>query len=167
MDAVGSGRARQRCDYEDFLYHEAALLDAWQLKEWLALFADGATYEVPTSGRPEGVDSAEELFYIADDWFRLQHRVERLLKHGAHSEWPRSLGLRMIGNVRVLGSEAHGVRIACAFTTYRSIADRTDTFFGHHHYLVDEIDGALNIREKRTLLAMSSLRPHGRISIIV
>ena len=167
MTAAVNAQARSRGDYEDFLYHEAALLDTWELEAWLGLFAEGATYEVPTAGRPSDVDSAEELFYIADDWFRLRHRVERLLKHGAHSEWPRSLGLRMIGNVRIVASEERGVRIACAFTTYRSIADRTDTFFGHHHYLLDEVGGTLKIREKRTLLAMSSLRPHGRVSIIV
>lgn len=158
---------RSRADYEDFLYHEAALLDAWQLEAWLGLFAEGATYEIPTAGRPSDVSSSEELFYIADDWFRLQHRVERLLKPGAHSEWPRSLGLRMIGNVRILGNDERGVRIGCAFTTYRSIADRTDTYFCHHDYRLTEIGGALRISDKRTLLAMSSLRPQGRISIIV
>lgn len=158
---------RCRADYEDFLYHEAALLDEWRLEEWLALFVEGATYEVPTAGRPEGVSSSDELFYIADDWFRLQERVARLLKKGAHSEWPRSLGLRSISNVRVLGQDEGGVRLGCVFTTHRSRNDRTDTFFGHHRYLLVEVDGVLRIREKRSLLSMSSLRPHGRVSIIV
>ena len=29
----------RRLEVEDFLYREAALLDDWKLKEWLALFA--------------------------------------------------------------------------------------------------------------------------------
>lgn len=158
---------RPRADYEDFLYHEAALLDGWQLDEWLALFVEGASYEVPTAGG-EAANSAESLFYIADDWFRLQHRVGRLLKPGAHSEQPRSHGLRMISNVRVLGKNDEGsIKVSCAFITYRSINDKTQAYYGHHHYWFNEVDGALRIAYKRSCLAMDSLRPQGRISIIV
>ena len=32
-----------RQEIEDFLYHEAALLDEWKLDEWQALLADDAT----------------------------------------------------------------------------------------------------------------------------
>lgn len=158
---------RSRMEYEDFLYREAALLDEWKLAEWLELFAEGAVYEMPTAGRPASASSDEELFYIADNWFRLQHRVARLLKKGAHAEQPRSNVLRMISNVRVIGADELGVRICCAFTTYRSKSDKTDSYFGTHHYLLKEIGGNIRIAEKRTLLAMSSLRPHGRVSIII
>lgn len=158
---------RTRSDYEDFLYHEAALLDEWRLEEWLGLFVEGATYEVPTAGRPDGVTASEDLFYISEDWFRLKHRVSRLLKPGAHSESPRSLGLRLISNVRILGQDEEGVKIGCAFVTYRSRDDRTDAYFGNHRYVLTEVAGELRIREKRSLLAMSSLRPHGRITVIL
>ena len=156
-----------RVDYEDFLYHEAALLDEWKLEEWLGLFVEGATYEVPTTNRPSDVSSSQELFYISDNWFRLQHRVKRLLKESAHAESPRSSGLRMISNVRVLGLCDEGVKIECAFSTYRSKNNHTDVFFGRHHYVMVEHEGGIKIAQKRSLLAMSSLRPHGRVSIIV
>ena len=32
-----------RAQVEDFLYHEAALLDEWRLNEWEALLADDAS----------------------------------------------------------------------------------------------------------------------------
>ena len=32
---------------EEFLFHEARLLDTGRLEEWLALFTDDATYWVP------------------------------------------------------------------------------------------------------------------------
>jgi len=159
---------RPRADYEDFLYHEAALLDAWQLEQWLGLFAEGARYEVPTAGNNEQANSDHDLFYIADDWFRLKHRVARLMKKSGHSEYPRSNGLRLISNVRVLGQDDNGdTRVTSAFITYRSINDQTQNYFGHHHYRLIEVDGALRIRYKRSCLAMSSLRAQGRISIIV
>jgi len=163
----GVARARLRGDYEDFLYGEAALLDAWNLQEWLALFVEGATYEVPSIGTKTDADPAVSLFYIADDWFRLKHRVARLLKPGAHAEWPRSVTLRQIANVRIIGVEAEDVDIACSFTTYRSRDDITHTFMGQHLYRLREVNGAIRIAAKRTLLKMSSLRPHGRVSIII
>ena len=43
-----------RQEVEDFLYHEAALLDEWKLEEWQALLADDATYYVPPNDQPDG-----------------------------------------------------------------------------------------------------------------
>jgi len=158
---------RPRSDYEDFLYYEAALLDEWRLDEWLELFDQKAVYEVPTAGAADDADSAEALFYIADDYGRLRHRVARLNKHGAHSEWPRSDTVRLIGNVRVLGAVPDGVEIACTFSTYRSKNDITDLFVGHSRYILVEGEGGLRIVSKRVMLDMNSLRPQGRISILL
>lgn len=156
-----------RAECEDFLYGEASLLDEWRLSEWLALFEEGATYEVPTSGAAADADSSQQLFLIADDYARLRHRVNRLNKPGAHSEWPRSHTVRTISNVRVLDHADGQTKVACAFITYRSKADVTAVFFGHHHYVLQRrADGSLGILSKRTMLDASSLRPQGRVSII-
>jgi p-cumate 2,3-dioxygenase beta subunit len=55
-----------RSDIEDFLYEEAALLDEWRLREWLALTTEDATYEVPSTDVPDG-DPRDTLFIIADN----------------------------------------------------------------------------------------------------
>lgn len=164
-NAVEAAPTRAEC--EDFLYHEAALLDAWQLDDWFALFAQGATYEVPTAGSADDVDSSESLFYIADDYDRLRHRVERLKKPGAHSEWPRSDSARLISNVRIVQQSGSSVSVACTFVTYRAKGGVTDVFFGHHLIGLKRIDGRLKITSKRTLLDMNNLRPNGRVSIIL
>jgi p-cumate 2,3-dioxygenase beta subunit len=156
-----------RAEYEDFLFNEAALLDEWRLDEWLALFAEGATYEVPPAGAPGDVDSAETLFYIADDWARLQHRVKRLQKEKAHAEYPHSKGLRLISNVRILGTSDGEAQVGCAFVTYRSKNDKLDQYFGHHRYVFRVAGGALKIAAKRSFLDMSNLRQQGRVSIIL
>jgi p-cumate 2,3-dioxygenase beta subunit len=157
-----------RADYEDLLFNEAALLDEWRLDEWLALFGEGATYEVPMAGAKDAAASSDELFYIADDYTRLQHRVRRLKKPGAHSEWPRSDSARLISNVRIIDRVEDVTEIASIFVTYRSKNDITDCYFGHHRHHVKQRDnGELIIMAKRTMLDMSSLRPQGRISIIL
>ena len=64
-------QAFTRSEIEDFLYHEAALLDDWQLPEWLALYTADARYEVPSTDLPKDASPENNLFYIADDAFRL------------------------------------------------------------------------------------------------
>lgn len=156
-----------RADVEDFLYMEAALLDEWKLDEWFALFAEGSTYEVPTAGASDDVSSSEALFYIADDYGRLRYRVERLKSPMAHSEWPRSDTARIIGNVRVLGADEAGVQVRCTYVCYRSKNNVTDIFVGHCLYALTGEPGAIRIASKRVMLDVNSLRPQGRVSILL
>jgi p-cumate 2,3-dioxygenase beta subunit len=46
MAATSTVHGITRAEVEEFLYEEAALLDAWHLREWLGLLTDDATYEV-------------------------------------------------------------------------------------------------------------------------
>ena len=160
-------RAPTRAEVEDLLFDEAMLLDEWKLEEWFALFAPGARYEVPPANAEEGVDSAVSLFYIADDYERLRYRVDRLQDVNAHAEYPRSRCTRLVSNVRMLGQRGDGWAVRCAFITHRSKADVTDVYAGHHLYILTRVGDDLKIARKTTHLDMSSLRPQGRVSIIV
>lgn len=165
--AGAAPQVRTRADYEDFLYREAELLDQWRLEEWYALFTPDSTYEVPTMGKARDATPDSTLFYVADDYARLRHRVDRLLKATAHAEWPRSTHVRIVGNVRVEGADEKGTQVACSFVTYRSKNNFTDTYIGHAYYTLVDDRGQLKIRSKRILLGMNSLSPHGKISIIL
>ncbi|ATE63651.1 aromatic-ring-hydroxylating dioxygenase subunit beta [Rhizorhabdus dicambivorans] len=165
--AQAQGGIPTRSQIEDFLYLEAALLDEWKLDEWLALFAEGATYDVPTTRAEDDADSADQLFLVADDYARLQHRVRRLKKPGAHSEWPRSRTAHSITNVRIVAVEGDELLVRSLFITYRAKNDVTDCYFGHHIHRIRAGADGLKILSKRSMLDMSSLRPHGRVSIIV
>jgi p-cumate 2,3-dioxygenase beta subunit len=157
-----------RSRIEDFLYHEASLLDDWKLDEWLALFTDDARYEVPATDLPRDASPETNLFYIADDAYRLNERVKRLHKKTAHSEFPRSKTRHVVSNVRVLESDATGCRVSVAFVTYRTKDGHTDTYIGSSDYrIVAVADGSLRIRHKRCVLDLDSLRPHGRVSILL
>jgi p-cumate 2,3-dioxygenase beta subunit len=93
-----------RAEVEDFLYQEAALLDAWRLDEWLALLTEDATYRVPSNDQPQS-DPKSALFIIADDIRRIRARVTRLKDPHAHAESPRSRTRRLISNVRIVSPE--------------------------------------------------------------
>jgi 3-phenylpropionate/cinnamic acid dioxygenase small subunit len=59
---------------EDFLYHEAELLDERRLREWLELFTDDARYSMPIRynplERPEALNQelskSNEAYYFND-----------------------------------------------------------------------------------------------------
>ena len=90
-----------RAEAEDFLYREAALLDAWKLDEWLGLLTEDARYRVPSNDAPDA-DPANTLFLIADDIQRIRGRVARLKDPNAHAEFPHSRTRRIITNVRIV-----------------------------------------------------------------
>lgn len=156
-----------RNDVEEFLVEEAALLDEWRLTEWRALLTEDCRYLVPNlNGDPYAPHEAT-LYMIADDGHHLTERVKRLGKKSAHAEQPRSRTRRLISNVRILERAPDFLRAQCGFITYRTAQEITDTYFGRHEYRLVERDGAVRIEEKRTILDMGALRPHGRLSIIV
>ena len=156
-----------RGEIEDLLYHEAALLDEWRLPEWLALFTGDARYQVPSTDLARNAQPETNLFYIADDAFRMSERVKRLMKRTAFSEYPRSKTRHLVSNVRILEDLGDQCRVASAFVTYRSKGGVTDTFIGSTEHTVLRTADGLRISYKRCTLDLDALRPQGRISIIL
>lgn len=155
-----------REEVEDLLYAEAALLDEWRLQEWLALLTEDATYQVPPTDLPNA-DARNTLFIIADDALRIRSRVKQLLGKSAWAENPKSRTRRMISNVRVLGGENGNIRVAANFVVYRMRYELVDTYVGRYEYVLVRIEGKLKIRERKAILDLEALRPHGKVSFIL
>lgn len=152
---------------EDFMFLEAEMLDEWRLKEWLSLFTGDATYNVPATDVAPNASPDSSLFYVADDRFRLEQRVERLLKRTAHAEFPRSKTRHLVSNVRIRSRSETELEVGAAVLTYRTKMGLTETYIGSYRYRLVVDDGRLLIREKRCILDMDGLKPNGRISIIL
>ena len=156
-----------RLSVEELLYREADLLDRWELNEWLTLYTDDARYFVPPSDVDGDTASPDtSLFYIIDDRKRMEERVLRLTKIGAHSEQPRSKVRHLVSNVRAERRDG-GIHARSSFAVWRSKDTASDVFVGHYLHELVEIDGALRIAKKTCVLDMEALRPHARISIIL
>ena len=95
---------------EQFLYHEAHLLDAQRLEEWLALFTDDATYWVPLEQNQR--DPLETSSIIHDDRTLLELRVMQAHHPRAHARTPLARTVHQVGNVRVLEETGNEVRVA-------------------------------------------------------
>jgi|SRR5699024_7954893 len=156
----------ERQDVVDFLYKEAKLLDEWKLKEWAALFTEDGTYKIPPLGEPDA-NPNESIFFVHDNRARLQERAERLLKKEAHVEYPHSTTTRNYHNILVHNLEADVISVECNFTTHRSKREVVDTFIGKAEYEIVHDNDQLAIKSKKVTINLDSLRPHGKISLIL
>lgn len=154
-----------RAEVEDFLYEEAALLDAWQLDEWLKLLTEDATYRVPSNDRPEA-DPRGTLFTIADDIARIRARVTRLKDRSAHAEYPPSRTRRLISNVRIV--ERNPLRVEASFVVYRYRRNEdVRQYVGRYRYGLKVEDGKLKIRSREAILDAMELASLGAVSFIL
>lgn len=156
-----------RDQVEDFMFYEAELLDEWKLRDWLKLFTADGSYYVPATDVPPDASPDTALFYVADDRFRLEQRVERLLKRTAHAEYPRSKTRHLVSNVRIRGRSADELDVGAAVVTFRTKMGLTETYIGSYRYRIAVTGEGLRIREKRCILDMDGLKPNGRISIVL
>ena len=156
-----------RAEVEDLFYHEADLLDSWRLDEWLDLLTEDAAYYVPPNDRPDA-DARYTLFTIADDMVRLRERIIRLKDPNCHAEYPQSRTRRMIGNVRVTGSEGDLICAAANFIVHRFRYNDLDrVFVGHYRYKLKRQGGRLKIAERRAILDAQELGQLGSVSFIL
>jgi p-cumate 2,3-dioxygenase beta subunit len=181
-----------RADAEDFLFHEAALLDAWKLDEWLSLLTDDARYLVPSNDAPEG-DPSNTLYTIADDIARIRGRVARLKDPMAHVEFPHSRTRRMIANVRVDGDHreaghpreggglsldsrlrgndmagGNDVLIHSNFTVHRfRRGEQISQYVGRYRHHLRIVDGQPKIALREAILDAHELGGLGAVSFIL
>jgi benzoate/toluate 1,2-dioxygenase subunit beta len=84
---------------EQFLYHEARLLDTGQLEAWLDLFTEDATYWLPLER--EQKEPLETSSIIHDDRTLLELRVKQARHPRAHARQPLARTVHQVGNVIV------------------------------------------------------------------
>lgn len=155
-----------RQQVEDFLFQEAALLDEWRLDEWLGLFEKGATYEVPTTDRPNE-DPHRSQYYVWDDYELLSARVKRLKSKHAHAENPHSRTRRLVTNVRLGEHSDSALEVRAAFLIYKIRDGNVDQFVGRYEHTLAANGEGLRFRKRRAVLELEVLRPGGRLSFIL
>jgi len=99
---------------EQFLYHEARLLDTQRYEEWLELFTADATYWVPLEQRQK--DPYETSSIIHDDRTLLELRVKQLRHPRAHARQPLARTVHQVGNVVELSHANGELRIGSTLT---------------------------------------------------
>lgn len=152
-------------EVEQFLYHEAALLDAWRLDEWFALMHPDVEYRVPSPGSDQ-LDPRHTLQVIHDDHTRLGGRVARLKSKHAHAESPHSRTRRLVTGVRM---EDHGEQIVAHanFHVMRTRLGQLDHFLGAYRFVLVPSAGSFLVRERVATLDHGIVEAGGTVSIIL
>jgi benzoate/toluate 1,2-dioxygenase beta subunit len=150
MDAVSpAGAGIDRAVFEEFLIHEAALLDARRFRDWMALFTDDGTYWVPAVPDQQSPFNQASLFY--DDRELMKTRVDRLEHPRIHVQTPPSRTAHLIGNVIVEQADAAKGEFVVGSTVimveYRDEAQRV--FAGRQHHRLRREGAGFRIVQKR------------------
>jgi benzoate/toluate 1,2-dioxygenase beta subunit len=134
---------------ERFLFHEARLMDAHRLDEWLALWDDDATYWVPCNG--DDTDPARSVSVIYDRRGQLRNRIQRIKETLWLKEQAPRLR-RIVGNIEIESESATEIVVGSNFILAELHRHRQILWAGNTvHRLVPEVD-RFRIRYKKVVL---------------
>lgn len=134
---------------EQFLYHEARLMDEQRYDEWLSLWTDDLTYFVPVND--EDVDPRRHVTLIYDNRRRLEDRIEQLKSHVHWSQEPRSRIRRVVSNFEVSEAPDH-VTAESNFVLVEVRRDQQMVLAGRSFHTLLPDNGSFRISEKKVLL---------------
>ena len=150
-----------RAVVEEFLYHEAALIDEWRLREWLACFDEDGRYVVPAlDADPDDAfagDPRSMLCLVADDMRLIRARIDRLESTRAHAEHPRTRVVHMITNVRTEWASEERVDVASNVAVHWAHHENEGTYVTRCRHKLrwiggDSVPAAFAIIERRVVI---------------
>ena len=137
---------------EQFLYHEARLLDTQRYEEWLGLFTDDATYWLPLEKDQKDPHQTSSIIY--DDRTLLERRVKQARHPRAHARQPLARTVHQVGNVMVEeGKDEVKVRSTLQLVEFRNEKQRLYGALVEHRLRRE--NGGFRIAHKRVDLVNS------------
>lgn len=167
----GDTEHARRSSCEEFLYHEAHLLDDRRVSEWFDLVTEDIDYRVPvrtTRERSAEDEFSDQSYHLKEDHESLRVRIERLENDFAWSENPPSRNRRFVSNVTVLGVDDAEIDVRCNLLVYRSHEDETspDLLSAERRDTLRRTDDGLRLAARSVLLDHTVL-PTNSLSIIL
>jgi len=157
-------------EIEDFLYHEADLLDERRYEDWLALVAKDVRYWMPMRRNVKVGEPEREFTRAGQDinWFdegkeTLMRRVKQILTGMHWAEEPVSRISHMVSNVQLLevnpsAAAPAEATVKCRFLIYRNrVETETDFLVGKREDLLRRVDGQWKIARRKIVLDQNVL----------
>ena len=148
-----------RFEVEEFLFHEASLLDERRYDDWLALLTDDIHYWMPIRRTTTARDVANEfthpggMAFFDDDKDVLTMRVQRFAVGRAWAEDPPSRTRRLVTNVRIMAVDGDEIEVAANFQLYRTrLNSEEDSWIGRREDLLRRVDGELKLARRHLYL---------------
>lgn len=146
-------------EVEQFLYAEAALLDARRYRDWLALVTDDIHYWMPIRRTVTNSDLELEftkpgaMAYFDDDRTLLEMRVKKLESSSAWSENPPSRSRHMVSNVRIIEVAGDDITVEASFHLYRTrLNSEVDSWIGRRVDVLRRHDGSFRLAKRHLFL---------------
>jgi 3-phenylpropionate/cinnamic acid dioxygenase small subunit len=131
-------------EVEEFLHHEADLLDQREFRAWLDLLAEDLVYFMPIRrnvkfgqhAEKENTRQGEGISWFDEDKWTLGKRVEQILTGVHYAEEPLSRVTHMVSNIRLLDvtpspDDPQQVTVGCRFLVHQNRVEyETATFIG-------------------------------------
>jgi len=154
----------QQHEVEQFLYYEAALLDAHDYEAWLDLFTDDAHYFMPIRRTRMARDAEreftrpDEMAWFNDDKLQLAGRVTKLGTGRSWAEDPPSRTRHLITNVRVTGDDGQELSVESNFHLYRTrLRSEEDSWIGSRRDVLRRTGEGLRIASRTIYLEQTVL----------
>lgn len=157
--APAAERALLQFEIEQFLYAEAALLDARLYRDWLGLLTDDIHYWMPIrrtvtlSDLDREFTAPGDMAYFDDDRELLEMRVRKLEAGSAWSEDPPSRSRHFVSNVRILDVQGDDITVEAAFHLYRSrLNTEVDSWVGRREDVLRRTPEGLRLARRHIFL---------------
>ena len=137
---------------EQFLYHEARLLDTHQFEAWLELFTDDATYWMPLERDQK--DAIETSSHVHDDRTLLGLRVQQVRHPRAHARLPLARTVHQVGNI-VATADGPEIRVHSTLQVVEWRNDRQRLWGALVEHRLRPSGGSFKIARKRVDLVNS------------
>ena len=138
---------------EQFLYHEARLLDTQQYEQWLELFAPDATYWIPLEQGQKDPYNTSSI--VHDDSTLLELRVKQIRHPRAHARQPLARTVHQVSNVMVLKDSPKEVVVGSALTLVEFRNDKQRLYGALVEHKLRRKGDAFEIAHKRVDLVNS------------
>ena len=158
-----AARGGSRSEIEQFLYHEAWLLDHGRLDEWLGLFTDDAMYWIPLEANQADPLTTASIVY--DDRRLLEVRVRQFQHPRAHARVPAPRTVHHIGNVQVMDTEDREVRVGSTLVLVEYRHDRQRVWGGLVEHRLRRAADGFRIAAKRIDLINSDAELDGVVCL--
>jgi 3-phenylpropionate/cinnamic acid dioxygenase small subunit len=152
-----------RSEVEQFLYHEAWLLDHGRFDEWLGLFTDDATYWIPLQASQSDPLTASSIVY--DDRRLLEVRVRQFQHPRAHARTPAPRTVHQISNVHVQEAEGDELRVASTLVLLEYRHERQRVWGALVEHRLRRTRDGLRIAAKRIDLVNSEAELDGIVCV--
>ncbi|HYX64982.1 MAG TPA: aromatic-ring-hydroxylating dioxygenase subunit beta [Burkholderiales bacterium] len=149
---------------EQFLFHEARLLDSQRYEEWLELFTEDATYWVPLEQGQK--DPFETSSIIHDDRTLLGLRVKQLRHPRAHARVPLARTVHQVANVLVEKDSPEEVLVSSTLSVIEFRSEKQRLYGALVEHRLRRNNDAFRIAHKRVDLVNSEGELDG-ISILL